>query len=150
MTILPKVFSIAAALLSADMALAAPIAVVKESAGQASIQTVDGIVPATPGTQLSEGDRLAVGDGSVKLSYLRGKCKGVREVGPRSIAVVSTSEEQCAKRIEGAKAQSAGPNLDDYVVPGLLLVAGGGIAGGLAASRGGGGGGGPLFAPISP
>jgi hypothetical protein len=148
MTILSKMFSVAAVLLSADVALAAPIAIVNESAGQASVQTAEGILPAGPGTQLSEGDRLAVGEGSVKVSYLRGKCKGVREIGPRSIAVISTSVEQCSKRIEGAKAQSTDTNLPDYVAPALVLAIGGGIAGAVAATNSGGGG--TTFPLISP
>jgi hypothetical protein len=135
MTILPKMFSIVAIMLSAEVALAAPVAIVNESAGQASVQTAEGIISASPGTQLSEGDRLAVGEGSVKVSYLRGKCKGAREIGPRTIAVISASEELCSKRIEGAKAQSTDTNLPDYVAPALVLAIGGGIAGALAATN---------------
>lgn len=152
MKIAPKVFSVAAVLLSANVALAVPVAVVRETSGQVSIQTAEGIVTASRGTQLSEGDRLAVGDGSVTVFYLRGKCKGEREIGSRSIAVISVSAQECSKRIEGAKAQSVDPGLSEYVVPGLaLLVGAGGLAAGVAASNSSSGGSSsPLLPPISP
>ncbi|MBY6242463.1 hypothetical protein [Methylosinus sp. Sm6] len=151
MKIAPKMVSVAAVLLSANVALAAPVAVVRETSGQVSIQTVEGIVTANRGTQLSEGDRLAVGNGSATVSYLRGKCKGEREIGPRSIAVISVSGKECSKRIEGAKAQSSDPDLSGYILPGAAILAGGGIAAGLAASNSSNGGSAfPVVIQISP
>lgn len=144
------IFSVAAVLASSGLALAAPIAVLGDVTGQVSIQTSKGIVPAKPGAQLSEGDRLAVGQGTATVSYLGGKCKGAHEVGPRSIAVISSSEERCLKRLVGAKAQSLGPDIPDIVAPLVLVGVGGGLAAGLAASNSGGNSGFPFFPVISP
>ncbi len=139
MRIAPKMFFTVAVMLTADVALAAPVAVLSETSGQVSVQTSDGIVTARRGTQLSEGDRLAVGDGSAIVSFLRGKCKGDREIGARSITVISTSAKECSKRIEGAKAQSLDQNLGQWAAPAALLAAGG-IAAGIALPSNGGGG----------
>lgn len=117
---------------------AAPVAVLDSVSGQVSIQNAKGIRSVGPGTQLSEGDRLAVGQGSATVSYLSGKCKGSREVGPQTIVVISNSESQCVKRVEGAKAQMAGPGTE-LILPGLAVLAvGGGIAAAVVSSGGGG------------
>lgn len=130
-------FSLAAVVISGDLALAAPVAILSGSTGQVSVQTSKGIVPAKAGTQLSEGDRLAVGRGSATVSYLKGKCKGGHEIGPQSIAVISVAGDQCSKRIEGAKAQSLDPNVPDYIPAGLVIIGGGALAAGLALTNGG-------------
>lgn len=145
------VLSVATALLSAELAAAAPIATISKSSGQVSVQTAKGIVPASPGTQLSEGDRLAIGLGSATVSYQTGKCKGSHEIGPQSIAVISNSGDRCVKRVEGAKAQTLGPGVpDELLAPVGLLAVGGGVAAALGTSGGGGGGSGVIFPPISP
>lgn len=146
MRIAPKMFFPAVIVMVADVALAAPVAVVSAASGQVSIQTSDGIVTASRGMQLSEGDRVAVGDGSATVSFLRGRCKGDHDVGPRSITVISSAAKECSKRIEGAKADL---RIEDLAAPGLLLLAGGGLAAGLAISNTGGNLNAPFF-PISP
>lgn len=146
--------ALSVALVTGSEATAAAVAVLDNVSGQVSIQTSKGVRPVGPGTQLSEGDRLAVGRGSATVSYLNGKCKGNHEIGAQTIVVILNSESQCLKRVEGAKAQGTGLDAE-AVLPGVAALAvGGGIAAGLAFGGGGGGGGSnvglPLLRQISP
>jgi hypothetical protein len=137
---------LAASLTGYETAAAAPLAVIDNVSGQVSIQTAKGIRSANPGVPLSEGDRLAIGRGSVTVSYLSGSCRGKREIGAHTLVVISNSEGKCAKRVEGAKAQVTGPG-SEFILPAVGVVAvGGGVAAGLALS--GGGGSAPAIGPF--